>query len=29
VAVIKDAVDRFVTAVVNDRRTKVLRSTCP
>lgn len=29
VAVIKDAVDRFVTAVLNDRRSRVLRSTCP
>jgi hypothetical protein len=29
VAVIKDAVDRFVTAVLNDRRTRVIRSTCP
>lgn len=30
VATIKDAVDRFVTAVLNDPRTRVLRSTpCP
>lgn len=29
VATIKDAVDRFLTAVVNDPRTRVIRSTCP
>jgi hypothetical protein len=29
VAILKDAVDRFVTAVLNDPRTRVIRSTCP
>jgi hypothetical protein len=29
VVIIKDAVDRFLTAVVNDPRTKVIRSNCP
>ena len=29
VGIIKSGVDRFVTAVVNDPRTKVIRSTCP
>lgn len=29
VTIIKDAVDRFVTAVLNDRSTRVIRGTCP